>query len=105
MTSSPRLQQIEAMLADEPNDPELRYMLAMERVSLGDDAGAAQAFHDLIAIAPEYPPAYHMGGRTLQRLGRLSEARKLLERGIPIALRIGNEHAAGEMQGLLESLD
>ena len=105
MTASPRLAQIEAMLAEEPNDPELRYMLAMERVSLGDDAGAAQAFRDLIAIAPEYPPAYHMGGRTLQRLGRIGEARSLLEQGIPIALRIGNDHAAGEMQGLLDSLD
>ncbi len=100
-----RLQQIEVMLADEPNDPELRYMLAMERASLGDDAGAAEAFRELIGVAPEYAPAYHMGGRTLQRLGRLGEARRLLEQGIPIALRIGNEHAAGEMQGLLESLD
>jgi tetratricopeptide (TPR) repeat protein len=105
MTASPRLAQIDAMLADEPNDPELRYMRGMEFVSLGDDAGAAQAFLDLVAVAPEYPPAYHMGGRTLQRLGRLGEARSLLERGIPIALRAGNEHAAGEMQGLLESLD
>jgi Flp pilus assembly protein TadD len=105
MTAPSRLASIDAMLADEPNDPELRYMRAMELVSLGDDTAAAQAFRDLIAIAPEYPPAYHMGGRTLQRLGRLGEARSLLEQGIPIALRIGNEHAAGEMQGLLESLD
>jgi Tfp pilus assembly protein PilF len=103
MTS--RLAQIEAMLADEPNDPELRYMRSMELVSLGDDAAAAQAFRELIDVAPEYPPAYHMGARTLQRLGQLSEARMLLERGIPLALRLGNEHAAGEMQGLLESLD
>ena len=29
----------------------------------------------------------------------------LLQQGIPIALAMGNEHAAGEMQGLLESLD
>jgi len=100
-----RLQKIEAMLADDPGDPELRYMLAMERISTGDDAGAIDAFHDLIALAPEYPPAYHMAGRTLQRLGRIREARELLTRGIPISLKIGNTHAAGEMQGLLESLD
>jgi predicted Zn-dependent protease len=99
------LAKIDALLADEPNDPELRYMRAMELVSLGDDAAAAQAFRELIVVAPEYPPAYHMGGRTLQRLGRMGEARSLLEAGIPIALRVGNDHAAGEMQGLLESLD
>src|SRR5436189_3692422 len=100
-----RLAQIDAMLADEPNDPELRYMRAMELISLGDDVAAAQAFSDIIAIAPNYPPAYHMGGRTLHRLGRIREARTLLHQGIPIALRIGNDHAAGEMQGLLESLE
>jgi tetratricopeptide (TPR) repeat protein len=105
MTAPSRLTQIAAMLGDEPNDPELRYMLAMEYVSLGDDAGAVQAFNDLIAVSPEYPPAFHMAARTLQRLGRISEARSLLQRGIPIALKIGNEHAAGEMQGLLETLD
>jgi len=103
--NSPRLAQIDAMLADEPNDPELLYMRAMELASLGDDTAAAQAFSDLIAIAPKYPPAYHMGGRTLHRLGRIKEARLLLQQGIPIALGMGNEHAAGEMQGLLESLD
>ena len=105
MIASPRLAKIDALLADEPDDPELRYMRAMELVSLGDDTAAAQVFRDLIAIAPEYPPAYHMGGRTLQRLGRIREARSLLEAGIPIAVRIGNDHAAGEMQGLLDSLD
>src|SRR6187399_1596731 len=102
MIASPRLAKIDALLADEPNDPELRYMRAMELVSLGDDAAAAQEFRDLVAVAPEYPPAYHMGGRTLQRLGRIGEARSLSEAGIPVALRVGNEHAAGEMQGLLD---
>ena len=33
-----RLEQIQAMLADDPNDPFLRYGLAMEHVSSGDDA-------------------------------------------------------------------
>lgn len=100
-----RLAQIEAMLADDPNDPELRYMLAMEHASLGDDARALAAFEDLIARAPDYPPAYHMAGRTLQRMNRIRDARDVLSRGIPIALKAGNTHAAGEMQGLLESLD
>jgi len=36
------LMMIEAMLADTPSDPELRYMLAMECVSAGDDTGAVR---------------------------------------------------------------
>lgn len=105
MSASKRRQQIEAMLAEEPNDPELHYMLAMEHVSEGDDAGAVRCFQKLIEVAPNYPPAYHMGARTLQRLDRIEEARALLNQGIPMALARNDTHAAGEMQGLLESLD
>jgi tetratricopeptide (TPR) repeat protein len=104
MTAKTRKQQIEEMLAEEPNDPELRYALAMEYVSAGDDEGAVRCFSELIAVAPEYPPAYQQAGQALQRLGRDSEARAVLQRGIPIAQKLHNRHAADEMQGLLESL-
>jgi Flp pilus assembly protein TadD len=100
-----RLEQILAMLADEPNDRELRYMLAMEHVSLGNDAEAARCFEELVSANPDYPPAYHQGARTLQRLGRLTEARALLQRGIPTATKIGDTHAAGEMQELLAMME
>ena len=105
MPASKRRQQIEAMLADEPNDPELHYMLAMEHISEGDDAGAVRCFEKLLDVAPEHAPAYHMAARALQRLDRIEEARALLNRGIPTALARNDTHAAGEMQGLLESLD
>ena len=100
-----RKDKIEAMLKDEPNDPELRYMLAMEHASLGDDVSAVTVFRELLAATPTFAPAYHMGGRTLQRLGRIGEARELLDTGIPIAVKSGNAHAAGEMQELLDQLD
>lgn len=101
---SGRREKIEAMLRDEPNDAELRYMLAMEYASVGDDAGAVDRFRELIAVAPDYPPGYHMGARALSRLGRAPEAKAMLESGIPIAQRVGNFHAAGEMQELLSQL-
>jgi cytochrome c-type biogenesis protein CcmH/NrfG len=100
-----RREQIEAMLVEEPNDPELRYMLAMDYVSAGDDAGAARCFQELIQVAPKYPPAYHQGGRTLQRLNRIAEARTMLLAGIPVAQQTGDHHAAGEMSELLASLE
>jgi len=103
--SSNRREQIEAMLANDPSDPELHYMLAMEHVSAGDDAGAVPCFEKLLQLAPTYAPAYHQAGRALQRLDRVDEARAILNKGIPIALAQKNEHAADEMQGLLESLD
>jgi len=105
MPTKSRREQIEAMLAEEPNDPELRYMLAMEHASAGDDAGAVRCFQELIAITPKFPPAYHMGGRALQRLNRNDEARTLLNQGIAIAQQQGDHHAAGEMSELLQGLE
>src|ERR1043166_7580183 len=105
MTAKTRKEKLEEMLAHEPNDPELRYMLAMEHVSAGDDVGAVRVFQELIVAVPDYPPAYHMLGRTLQRLNRNAEARDVLNRGIPVAQRRGDMHAAGEMTELLESLE
>ena len=105
MATKTRKQQILDMLVDEPKDPELRYMLAMEHASEGNDAEAARCFEEMIAVAPNYPAAYHMGARTLVRLNRISEAQAMLQRGIPAALAQGNSHAAGEMQELMESLE
>lgn len=105
MPETERLQQIRALLADDPADPFLRYGLAMEYAGQGDDATAARHFRDLITASPEYVPAYLMLGQTLVRLGDDDEAKDTLRRGVAAAGRAGNEHAQGEMQALLDSLD
>src|SRR5262249_21971012 len=56
MPETERLQQIRALLADDPADPFLRYGLAMEYAGQGDDATAARHFRDLITASPEYVP-------------------------------------------------
>jgi Tfp pilus assembly protein PilF len=105
MTAPSRRQQLEAMLADTPEDAELRYMIAMEYVSAGDDAAAVRSFEELIKVTPNYPPAYHQAGRALQRLNRIAEARAVLSQGIPIAQKSGDHHAVGEMQELLQFME
>ena len=105
MADNTRLEKIQRMLTDEPGDPELHYMLAMEYSSQGDDVRAVEIFDKLFALTPNYLPAYHMAGRLLQRLNRIPEARAVLKKGMPIALAQGNSHAAEEMQALLETLE
>ncbi len=105
MTGKSRKQQIEEMLVEDPNDPFLRYGLAMEYVSAGQDDEAVRCFQELLRVASDYVPAYMQAGRTLARLGREEEARELFRSGIAVARQKGDEHAAGEMQGFLEGLD
>jgi len=105
MADSPRLRQLQEFLADSPDDPELRYAVAMEFLTVGADADAVRSFHDLIAAQPGYVPAYLMLGQTLIRLNREPEARDVLGAGVAAAKKAGNQHAEGEIQGLLDGLD
>jgi predicted Zn-dependent protease len=105
MADSPRLRQLQEFLADSPDDPELRYAVAMELLSLGGDDDAVRSFRELITSRPSYVPTYLMLGQTLIRLNREDEAKEVLRSGTAAAAKAGNTHAAGEIQGLLDSLD
>jgi Flp pilus assembly protein TadD len=105
MTAKTRKQQLEEMLAEDPNDPFLRYGLAMEHVSAGDLDAAVRCFRELFAVAPDYVPAYLQAGQTLTRLGRTAEARDVYRQGMAVAARRGDEHARGEMEAFLDSLE
>jgi Tfp pilus assembly protein PilF len=104
MPAKSRKEQIEELLKDDPDDPFLRYGLAMEYVSQGDDAEAARCFRDMFKDLPDYMPAYMQGGQVLSRLGRIDEARAAFERGMTVARQQGNLHAAEEMQGMMDLL-
>jgi thioredoxin-like negative regulator of GroEL len=105
MSGKTRKQQIEEMLAEDPNDPFLRYGLAMEHVTSGEDEAAVRCFQDLLAVDPSYVPAFMQVSQALIRLGRVAEARSHLSRGIAVARQQKNEHAAEEMQGFLAGLE
>jgi hypothetical protein len=104
MTVKTRKQQIQEMLADEPHDPFLRYGLAMEYISEGNDEEAVLQFRDMFMFTPEYVPAYHQAGQALVRLGRAPEASEVLRLGVKMATKQNNLHAAEEMQALLAGL-
>jgi hypothetical protein len=107
MARTPRMDQIEALLRDDPDDPFLRYGLAMEHASGGDDATCVNILRDLIArpAADPYVPAYLQAGQALVRLDRIPEACDVLRAGIAAAQTAGDAHAQSEMQGLLASIE
>jgi hypothetical protein len=92
------------MLADEPNDPFLRYGLAAELAKEGDHDGSLEILRGLMADADAYVPAFFMAGQHLARLQRVEEARAVLLAGIDEARRQGDAHAAGEMSEFLSGL-
>src|SRR5262245_60234223 len=99
-----RKEQLEEMLAREPDDSFLRYGLAVEQAGAGEDEQAAALLLELTRRDPDYVPAYLQAGQSLIRLGRDDEARAALQAGVAAAGRKGDSHAAGEMAGLLAAL-
>jgi Tfp pilus assembly protein PilF len=101
---SSRRVRLQEMLAQDPDDPFLRYGLAMDFAGGGEDEAAATQFADLLRMAPDYVPAYLQAGQVLARLGRDDEARAVYRAGVAAAQKAGDAHAAGELQGFLDML-
>lgn len=99
-----RRERIEAMLAEQPSDPFLRYSLAMELDKEADHARSLARLRELMTDEPPYVAAFFMCGQQLARLGRAAEARAALREGIDEARRQGDTHAAGEMSEFLAGL-
>jgi len=102
--SAARLESLKLMVEQNPGDSFLRYALAMEYCNAGDLERAAGEFRALLAANPDYAPAYYQGGQTLQRLGRLQEAREMYREGVTVTTRKGDQHARSEMQAALDLL-
>jgi len=105
MPGPSRREQLERLLADDPKDPFLRYGLAMEHGSEGNQERLVGVLSDLLTDLPDYIPAYFQCAQGLLRLGRAEEAKRVLVRGVEQATASGEAHAAEEMQGLLMTLE
>ncbi len=92
------------MLKDEPNDDFLRYSLAMELVTDGDQDSALTKLDELTKQDKPYIAAFFRCGQILADAGRGSEARSYLRSGIDEARSQGDMHAAAEMSELLSDL-
>jgi hypothetical protein len=99
-----RREKLEAMLATEPDDPFLNYALALE-LAKGDERPAGlKRLAEMNVRFPDHVPAYFRRGQLLAEDGNVTAARDVLTDGLRAARRIGDDHAAAEMQELLNSL-
>lgn len=96
-----RIQTLQQLLAQDPANSFVRYGLAMEFIKAGDLGHAAGEFEALLSADPSYSAAYFHGGQTLEKLGRLDDARDYYRRGID-ATR--DPHARSELEAALDIL-
>lgn len=99
-----RIEQLKAILLQDPNNLLTRYALAMEYSGAGDVDAAIAEFKLLLQTNPDYANAYFMAAQTLTRAERNDEAIQMLSDGVAAAQRSRNRHAESEMQQMLDDL-
>jgi predicted Zn-dependent protease len=104
MTPEQRLAAVRTQLEKRPDDPFVRYALAMALRSGGDVAAAVAEFRELARRTPDYVPTYLMLGQVLETLGEDAAALEAYEAGRAAAQRRGDGHADRELAAAAESL-
>ena len=96
-----RVDLLKHLLEQDPASLLARYGLAMEYVNAGRLENAVAEFEKVLAANPGYSAAYFHGGQTLEKLGRLDDARLWYSRGVGLT---PDAHARAELQAALDIL-
>ena len=103
--STSRLHTLLQFLESDPEDSFTRYALAMEYVSAGETVTGISYLEDLLNRDPGYVATYQQLGYIYIELDRTDDAVDILKRGIEIARKAGDAHAASEMQDALDDME
>jgi Tfp pilus assembly protein PilF len=101
---SERIQDLRALLEEEPDDALLRLTLGKEYLEGGDAEAALPHLERVVAVDPRYTVAYRYLGTALERLERTADAADVWERGIAVAEETGDLQAGKEMRVFLDRL-
>jgi len=99
-----RLEQLKKLYAADPNDAFCTYGIALELAKTGQHDEALDWLKKTLEIDADYFYAYYQQGRILSESGNDDAAIEALNTGIAAA-KGKDDHAAGEMQELLMSID
>ena len=102
---SERRLKLEASLQEDPGDTFLRYGLALQCLREGDVEEGRERLLSLIADHPDDQVAAHQQlGQSYAEAEEVDAASAVLRTGIALAHAQGDDHAAAEMEQLLDSL-
>ena len=99
------MEQLEKLLAADPNDAFTLYAIAQEHGKRGDHERAVEYYDRSIKVAPDDGYTYFHKARALGAMGRTDEQIAALKAGLEAARRSRDAKAAGELQGALDEFE
>lgn len=100
-----RIEQIQEMLKNEPNDSFLNYALALEYAKLEDVKKAIELIEALLIRDEEYLGAYYQLGKYYEQIQNPEMAISTYKKGSSIAQKKKNNKALGELNEALWMLE
>ena len=99
------MEQLLAMLKDEPYDSFLNYALALEYAKAGDLHQAINLIEAVLKRDENYLGAYYQLGKQYEMIGNMEQAVSVYTRGIVIARKQNNRKAVNELNEALQQLE
>jgi E3 SUMO-protein ligase RanBP2 len=103
--TNPRIENLQRMLEQHPNDSRLRFGLALEYEKAGQWAEMASELEQYLRMTEDEGNAWGRLGEALRRLGREDEAREAYRKGIEAANRHRHPTMAAEFEEILDEWD
>jgi Tfp pilus assembly protein PilF len=99
-----RLEQIRALIADDPGDAMLRFALGNEYFQLGQHAEAIESLTAALEIDPEYAFVYIQLAQAYEQRGQIALARQTVEAGRSPARRNGDPNLMRQLDDIAARL-
>jgi Flp pilus assembly protein TadD len=105
MAEQDRIAEFREVLDLMPEDPVVRFGLAGAYLDAGQPESAATEYREAIRLKPDYSAAYRGLGRSLERVGRLDEAKGVYAKGLHVATQNGDLQTKKEIEVFLRRLE
>lgn len=103
--STSRLDQLLAMLREDPEDTFLRYAAGLEYAGRREYDSALEYLEALRQRNPEYLPTYYQLGAVYEELDRTEDAVQTYRNGIQVGRQQNDLHTVSELQAALDELE
>jgi tetratricopeptide (TPR) repeat protein len=99
-----RLLELMLLMEEDPSDPFLQYVYALELEKSGQLQESIAAMQQLMLKHPDYLAAYYQAGRLLDLKGERDAAVSVVRTGLVVAKHQNNRHTLSELKFLLEEM-
>lgn len=100
-----RLQQLQQMLLQEPDDVFLQYAIAIEYFSVNEFNKALICLEEILKKKPDYLAAYYQTGKCYEQLNEIESAKNIYEQGVELAIKQQKTKTLNELREALFLLD